>query len=318
MIPIIPHRFPKESIMTYKSYLLVGLSLLVLLVGRPCGVRAESGPEAMRINLIIRADDIGSSHAANLACIKSYKEGIATSVEVMVPCGWFPEAVKMLNANPGLDVGVHVVLTSEWENIKWRPLTKAPSITDADGYFYPTIWRRKDAPAGTSLREAKWKIEEIEAEVRAQIELAIRKIPRISHMTGHMGSGGWDPKVKALWTKLAREYKLDISASGYGAKRFPGYRGAKTIEERTDKFIKALEALKPGNYLFVEHPGMDTPEMQAIGHKGYYGVAKDRQAVTDLFVNAKVKKKIKELKINLISYTDLKKIRMKELMTPRN
>jgi hypothetical protein len=236
----------------------------------------------------------------------------------MTPCAWFPEAVKMLNANPGLDVGVHVVLTSEWENIKWRPLTKAASLVDADGYFYPTIWRRKDAPASTSLRDAKWNIQEIEAEMRAQIELAIRKIPRLSHMTGHMGSGSWDPKVKALWTKLAREYKLDISAPGDGVQRFAGYRGAKTIQERTGKFIKSLEAMKSGTYLFVEHPGLDTAEMQAISHKGYENVAKDRDAVTELFVNDKVKKKIKDLNIKLISYADLKNIRMMKMLTPRD
>ena len=131
----------------------------------------------------------------------------------MVPCGWFPEAVKMLNENPGLDVGVHVVLTSEWENIKWRPLTDSPSLTDADGYFYPTIWSRKGAPPGTALREANWKIEEIEKEMRAQIELAMRKIPHVSHLTCHMGCSGWDPKVRELWTRLAKEYKLDNSAT---------------------------------------------------------------------------------------------------------
>jgi predicted glycoside hydrolase/deacetylase ChbG (UPF0249 family) len=231
-----------------------------------------------------------------------------TSVEVMVPCAWFPEAVKMLNENPALDVGVHVVLTSEWENIKWRPLTKAPSLTDADGYFYPTIWRRKNAPAGTSLREANWKIEEIEKEMRAQIEMAVRRIPHISHLTCHMGCSGWDPRVKELWTKLAKEYKLDISTSEYGVKRFPGYKKAKTKEERIDKFVEALEALKPGTYLFVEHPGLDTAEMRAIGHNGYYDVAGDRNAVTEVFVSDKVKKKIGELGIRLMSCADLKKM----------
>jgi len=148
--------------MTSRRFVLLGLSLLALGAGDLDSLRAQSAALDGSIRLIVRGDDIGSSHAANVACIRSYKKGIMTSVEVMVPCGWFPEAVKMLNENPRLDVGVHVVLTSEWENIKWRPLTKAPSLTDADGYFYPTIWQRKNAPAGSALREANWKIEEIE------------------------------------------------------------------------------------------------------------------------------------------------------------
>jgi len=294
--------------MTSRNLVLLGLSLLVLAAGHLDDLYAQSAARESSIRLIIRGDDIGSSHAANVACIRSYKKGIMTSVEVMVPCGWFPEAVKMLNENPGLDVGVHVVLTSEWENIKWRPLSRAPSLTDADGYFYPTIWRRKNAPTGTALREADWKIEEIEKEMRAQIELAVRKIPHISHLSCHMGCSSWDPKVKELWTKLAKEYKLDISTSRSGVQRFPGYRGAETKDERIGKFIEALEALKPGTYLFVEHPGLDTAEMRAIGHKGYYDVAADRDAVTEVFVSEKVKKKIKELGIELTSYADLKKV----------
>ena len=294
--------------MKSRYVLLLSLSLAALVAGRPDSIRARGASRDKGINLIIRADDIGSSHAANVACIRSCTEGIAKSVEVMTPCAWFPEAVKMLNDNPGLDVGVHVVLTSEWENIKWRPLTDSPSLTDADGYFYPTIGRRKNAPSGTALREANWKIEEIEKEMRAQIELAVRRIPHVSHLTCHMGCSSWNPEVKELWGKLAKEYKLDISTSDYGVKRFPGYQKAGDKEERIRKFIEALEALKPGTYLFVEHPGLNTAEMRAIGHNGYYDVAEDRDAVTAVFTSDKVKKRIEELGIKLISYADLKKM----------
>ena len=98
------------------------------------------------IKLLIRGDDIGSSHTANVACIESYKSGIMRSVELMVPGPWFPEAVRLLNANPGLDVGVHLVITSEWNDIKWRPLTCCPSLVDKDGYFYPMILQWDDFP----------------------------------------------------------------------------------------------------------------------------------------------------------------------------
>ena len=46
------------------------------------------------IRLIVRGDDMGFSHAVNLACIKAYQEGILTSVDVMVPCDYFEEAVQ--------------------------------------------------------------------------------------------------------------------------------------------------------------------------------------------------------------------------------
>jgi hypothetical protein len=48
------------------------------------------------------------------------------------------------------------------------------------------------------------------------------------------------------------------------------------------------------------------PEMQAIGHPGYEDVAQDRQAVTEVFTSDQVKKAVKKLRIELISYADLK------------
>jgi predicted glycoside hydrolase/deacetylase ChbG (UPF0249 family) len=65
------------------------------------------------IRLIVRADDMGFSRAANMACIKGYREGIITTVEVLVPGPWFMDAAKLLVENPGLDVGVHLALTIE-------------------------------------------------------------------------------------------------------------------------------------------------------------------------------------------------------------
>ncbi len=295
--------------MSFRHIVLISLSLLVIGAVDLDGLYAQSTAQDKGIYLIVRGDDIGSSHAADVACIRSYKEGIMTTVELMVPCSWFPEAVKLLNENPGLDVGIHLVLTSEWENYKWRPLTWVPSLTDADGYFYPTIWQRKNMPPGMALRDANWKIEEIEKEMRAQIELAKRKVPHVSHLTCHMGCSNWDPKVKKVYTQLAKEYNLDIAPSEYGVQRTAGFGDAKTTKERTKRFIEMLEGLKPGTHLFIDHPALDTAEMRAIGHSGYYDVAEDRDAVTKVFISEEVKRAIKKLGIQLISYADLKKAR---------
>ena len=54
----------------------------------------------------------------------------------------------------------------------------------------------------------------------------------------------------------------------------------------------------------MEHPAFDTPEMRSVSHIGYENVAVDRQGVTDLFMSEKVKVRIKELGIELISYAD--------------
>ena len=267
-----------------------------------------SGQSKEEIRLIIRADDIGSTHGSNLGCIKSYQEGIVRSVEIMVPCAWFPEAVRMLNENPGLDVGVHLTFTSEWENVKWRPLTHAPSITNEDGFFFPMIWPNDRFPEKRTLKGSDWKLEEIEAEMRAQIELATKHISQVSHLSCHMGCSGWDEQVAGVFSKLAQEYNLDISPGEIGVERFPGRITGETSGERIDTFIGGLRKLKAGNtYMFVEHPALAGAEMEAVGHEGYYTVNADRQMVTELFTSEKVIKEIEKLGIQLISYTDLVK-----------
>ena len=257
------------------------------------------------IRLLVRGDDIGSSHTANVACIESYKNGIMRSVELMVPGPWFPEAVRLLNENPKLDVGVHLVITSEWNDIKWRPLTCCPSIVDKDGYFYPMIWQRDDFPKGTALKDAPWKIEEIEQEFRAQIEMARKHVPHVSHLNCHMGCESCSPEIAALVKRLAEEYKLNINPSSAGYKYISLWkREDATPEQKIASAVKTINELKPGKYLFIEHPGLDTPEMRAIWHKGYENVAADREGVTRVFTSSEVKKAVAEKRITLVSYRE--------------
>ncbi len=269
------------------------------------GVRAGADAPPGEIRLIVRGDDIGSSHAANVACIRSYRDGVMRSVEVMVPCPWFNEAVKMLNANPGLDVGVHLTLTSEWANMKWRPLTHCPSLVDDQGNFYPMVWPNANIGANCSIREANPKIDEVQRELRAQIDLAVQEIKNVSHLTGHMGFAGASDEIRAVVDKLAAEYKLPVRLEG--TKRPPRLGRQKTTAEKEAAFVKMLEGLEEGLWLFVEHPGLDTPEMRAIGHKGYEDVAIDRQGVTDMFTSAKAIEVIKHRGIKLVSYGDVLK-----------
>ncbi|MGF1635646.1 MAG: polysaccharide deacetylase family protein [Cyclobacteriaceae bacterium] len=258
-----------------------------------------------KIYLLVRADDIGFTHAANKACIESYTNGIARSVEIMVPAPWFEEAVLMLKDHPGYDVGIHLVLTSEWTHLKWRPLSHAPSLIDDDGYFHPFIWPNK-VEGATFFRDNDWKLEEVEREFRAQIELGLKKIPYASHLSYHMGSNNADPAINEMVKKLAKEYRLDIDPDDFGVKRAPGFGGSKTtFEEKEANFISMLDGLEPGIYMFVDHPGYDTPEMQSVSHVGYGHVAADREGVTKAFTSSKIKKAIEDKGIILISYKDL-------------
>ena len=257
--------------------------------------------------LIVRGDDMGYSHSGNLALLKCFKEGFQTSIEVIVPSPWFPEAVQMLKDSPGADIGIHLALTSEWDNVKWRPVSDCPSLCDEDGYFYPMVTPNKNYPK-RAIMENAWKIEDVEKEFRAQIELALKKLPTISHFSSHMGCTGISEAVRALTKKLSREYKIPIDPEPANVS-YIGYDGPhKTLEEKTASFIKMLDKLEAGKtYMFVDHPGLNDAELQAIHHIGYEDVAADRQGVTDLFTSAKVKAAIKDKKIVLIGYKDLAK-----------
>ena len=278
------------------------LSAILVLMCFLCNAPAQDNAE---IRLLVRGDDIGSFASANQACIDACQKGIVRSLEVMVPCAWFPEAAKLLNENPTIDVGVHLVLTSEWTHCKWRPLTFAPSLTDEYGYFYPTIWPKRDEP-GRSLQEAEWKLSEIEAEFRAQIETAKKCIPHLTHITTHMGCAEWNSEVEFMTRRLAEEYDLDWQNPQ--TKPFPRMNATNrdSSEKRIAAFLESLDQLEPGNiYLFVEHPAYDTPEMRTVGHVGYENVATDRDAVTKMFTDKRVMDLIQKKGIRLIGYNDV-------------
>ena len=278
---------------------ITGLFFLLLLASVGC--HGQGGAR-----LIVRGDDMGYAHAGNEALIKCYKEGIQTSIEVIVPSPWFPEAVKMLEENPHADVGIHLAITSEWDNVKWRPLTDCPGLRDEDGYFYPMIGPNANYP-GRAVRDRPVNVGEIEKEFRAQIELALKHIPRISHISGHMGCTNINDEVKAMTERVAKEYGIhtDLAALGVSGARYDGPH--RTPEEKIESFIKMLASLEKGKtYLFVDHPGLDSPELRAIHHIGYEDVAADRQGVTDLFTSERVKAAIKAHGVQLISYRDLK------------
>ncbi len=278
----------------------LALTLLFLFVFTPLRGQAP--------RLIVRSDDLAAFHSINRASIDTYVNGITTSVEVIPVAAWLPEAVELLREHSGVDVGVHLAITSEWENIKWRPLTHCPSLTDSNGFFYPMIWPNAAYP-NQSVMENDWQLSEIEAEFRAQIELMLKNVPWTSHLSGHMGSMSFDEKVLMMVKKLAKEYNLIvIEGDDYNIQRI-SYDGPKnTFQEKESSFIKMLDGLEHGKeYLFVDHPALNNEELESVGHIGYENMAEDRHGVTDLLRSEKVKKMINAKGIELIDYKDLLK-----------
>lgn len=258
------------------------------------------------IRLIVKGDDMGAAHGINVATIEAYTKGVLTTTNVIVPGPWMPEAARMLAEHPGLDVGVHLALTSEWENVKWRPLTHAPSLVDANGHFFPTVAPRPGFPPGRSIREANPDLGEIEREIRAQLDQARRLIPRITYTWEHMGFGSVSPEVRAIVTRLSAEYGLIVPMDTGLQSVGRVYESKDPGHVKADKLAARLETLAPGLWLHIDHAATDDAEMQAIGHVGYEWVAADRRAVLEAWTSPKVREVIERKGIKLTSYRDLR------------
>ena len=274
------------------------LFLLTLLVAAVCNSTAQ--------RLLVRGDDIGGSHASNVGIITTFTEGIERTAEVMVVGPWFPEAVELLRMHPSLDVGIHLVLTSEWDGYKWRPITECPSLCDEYGYFLRGTFPSQAYPNGSMMEHlATISLAEVEAEMRAQIELAQRLIPQVSHLSSHMGCTMISPEIAQLTQRLAKEYGLPVMDTSGLYESLPYGMGV-PIEEREERFLAALATMEEGKtYMHLDHPAIFSPELEATGHIGYENVAEDRQGVIDLWTSPRVKAFIEENGIELVSFGEL-------------
>jgi len=85
--------------------------------------------------LLVTSDDFGMCHAINVGTLRAMTAGIVRSTNLMAPCPWFEEAARLCREHR-LPAGVHLTLTCEWDQLRWRPLTEAASLRDSRGYFF--------------------------------------------------------------------------------------------------------------------------------------------------------------------------------------
>ena len=224
--------------------------------------------------LIINADDAGLAHAENLATLDTMRRGLAGSATIMTTCPWFPEIAATAAADPKLDFGVHLVVTSEWDTMRWGPVlgrSAVPSLVDAQGYFHGTV----------RALHAKARPGDVEAECRAQIQKALDAGVDVTHLDMHMHALALDPKLFEVYLKLAREFDLparflptreDTEAAQLARFRQEGvlttdrlYPGAiQPGETVTDVWRRVIRSLRPGVSELYIHVAPDQPEMQAL------------------------------------------------------
>lgn len=145
--------------------------------------------------LIVTADDFGMSRNTNEAIIRAFREGILTSASLMAGGAAFEHAVELAKANPGLSVGLHVVLV---QGKSVLPHNKIPHLVDAENNFSnnPTL-------SGLRYYFSPPAIKEVRDEIKAQIERFLSTGLRLDFINGHLNIHV-HPKVFGIIQELTK------------------------------------------------------------------------------------------------------------------
>lgn len=251
--------------------------------------------------LIIRTDDVGFCHGANAAIERILTEGVVTAVSVIANTPWAEEASRILKRFPDVSVGVHSCLNAEWEEYRWGPVSprdQVKSLVDSLGRFFGS---RK------LLMQRRPLLNEVETEIRSQVEQVMTLGLNPSYIDTHMGTTISTREFQEIIERLADHYRLGISR--YFGEIFLPSVYALPPEEKTAAAIKALEDIsEPGLYIMVFHPGTDSPEMAAMNDVNAFGLqtmSKHRQAETDVLCSGEFKAAIFENDFKLTDYNEL-------------
>lgn len=260
---------------------------------------------------VVHVDDIGMCHAANEGAFEALRRGPATCGSLMVPCPWFPEAAATARADPEVDLGVHLTLTSEWPGYRWGPVAgraAVPSLLDAEGFLPRTLEEvaRLARP------------EEVEIELRAQVEAALAAGIDVTHLDSHMGTA-FVPALLPVYERLGAEFAVplfvarptapQLEAAGLAAglarlfhdladrlaaRGFPILDGfdADSLGFAPGEGLahnrRRLATLPPGVHYLICHPARDGEELRAITPEGahqrdfertFYGGRAGREAL---------------------------------------
>jgi chitin disaccharide deacetylase len=268
--------------------------------------------------LIIHADDLGVSQSENAASIVAMENGSVRSASIMVPCPWMGNIAAYARSHPNADLGLHLTLTSEWKYYKWGTAAKpsqVSSLLNANGYLY----------SNTDSLLANARVEEIETEIRAQIERARSFGINPTHFDAHMGCLFITPAYLQLLIKLGREYKVPVLLNAEAFKAMYNLDLQQYISDKevlVDKvfmlqpadykngsaayYNKVLKGLQPGLNCLLLHAAFDNAEMKAvtIDHPDY-GAAW-RQADYNYFTSEACKKLLAAQHIKVITWKEIR------------
>jgi predicted glycoside hydrolase/deacetylase ChbG (UPF0249 family) len=265
---------------------LVGFVLLAAAAAQAETWAEKLGYPSGKTVLILHADDIGMCYEANQAAKDYLTAGRIQSAAMMVPCPWFNEIAQWYKEHPEYDMGLHLAMNSEWRWYRWGPVAgrdKVPGMVDPDGY----LWRSVPDTATHA------KGEEIEAEIRAQLERAISRGIRPSHIDTHMGTLYARIDYTRAYLKVAQEHRIPAmvieltppvvakfkkqgypitdesirAVAAYTLPKLDDFHAApdgKTYEDKKEKFFELVRSMSPGINEVIFHPSVLTEGLKKI------------------------------------------------------
>lgn len=275
--------------------------------------------------VIIHTDDIGMCQASVAAFVDLADFGLISSGAIMVPCPWFLEAARYCREHPGVDMGVHATLTSEWETYRWGPISTrdvSTGMIDPEGYFY-----RSDKQV-----QQYGEPEAVECEIEQQVQRALAAGIVPTHLDTHMGAVA-HPKFIPAYLQIAMRYQLPpmlfrLDEAGWRAAGVDPETAAMAAqmviqleemglplldnllmvnlehpENRFEQTCEALSSLPAGLTHFIIHPSKDTPELRAITPDW-----RCRVADYETFTGEPMRRFLEECGIQVIGYRAVKEL----------
>jgi chitin disaccharide deacetylase len=259
----------------------------------------------MAVTLITRADDLGSSNSANIAITLAVKNGdYIKNVSCMAPGSYIEEGVEMIKGCKNVCFGMHAILNSEWEFIKWQPLSplnEISTITTPSGTFYsdPSIFY-----------ERKPSIEEILIEYNRQLDYLQKLGLNVSYVDSHMLPELYIQGLSEAMTNWIREKGLIDHIEYYNFPSIPQVHLADNLEENIGIYEKWLSSIVDGQYFVEMHPAKYSREMLLYANQKIpVGlVAKARNAEYEWLLSGAPEKICEKLDIKRLRYDKAEKL----------
>jgi len=275
-------------------------------------------PASARL-LVIHADDLGMAHSVNRATFEALEKGWITSSSILVPCPWFAEVASFAREHPDADLGVHLAVNSEWTGYRWGPVSPVDavaSLLDKDGYL----------PLEETAVVANAKPDQVDRELRAQIDRARAAGIRLSHLDSHMATLFRSPALLNVYLRLGPTYNLPLLVERTGAERSAWALSGAQPDALVDRVIsldapgapaaewpaayeKLLTSLPPGVYELIVHLAYDDDEMRGATWDHPNWGAAWRQADFDLVKSRRFRDFLRTQGFTLVKWKDLGRAR---------